>query len=456
VAEVTKIAWTDSTFNPWKICTPVGTGCLNCYAAALSRRYGWGEYKQGVPRQRTTETYWKQPLAWNKKAAASGKPWRVFCASLGDVFDNEVPDRWRMDLFSLIAATPNLSWLLVTKRIGNVAAMCQRDGLMFDMLPHVRILITVVNQEEADRDIPRLLALPCKNGISYEPALGPVDWSPWLHKSFQRTQGLAARTLFDNEIGDYRAEKDDAISHPENLPPTHRLPSIFSDPSVVPTHNTAGNLSSNPVQDGGIGVVDSQPHSSGQFSPVMVVDVPLTIEHPGDVRENCGVSRNANTRGVKIGADATQLDIPGNQSPSERCFAHSGLPRKSGNGVAGKILPDQCGFLHNTHCATSGIEWVIVGGESSQPGHPARPFNVQWARSTIEQCKTDGVPVFVKQLGSFVYGDANDLRNPGLEGDTSLIGDGRGGALAHWKLKNRAGADPAEWPEDLRVREFPA
>jgi protein gp37 len=97
------------------------------------------------------------------------------------VFDNEVPDAWRMDLFSLIAHTPNLDWLLLTKRIGNVMKMCQQDGLMFDQLANVWIGATICNQEEADRDIPKLLAIPAKvRFLSMEPLLGAVDLSNHL------------------------------------------------------------------------------------------------------------------------------------------------------------------------------------------------------------------------------------------------------------------------------------
>lgn len=78
-----------------------------------------------------------------------------------------------------------------------------------------------------------------------------------------------------------------------------------------------------------------------------------------------------------------------------------------------------------------GVEWVIVGGESG-PG--ARPFDVQWARDTIAQCREAGVPCFVKQMGSQPY--AFDLEDV-------------------WTLRDRKGAKPNEWPADLRVREMP-
>src|SRR5881394_1441244 len=120
MAEITGISWADSTFNPWIGCTKVGPGCDHCYAQVLDSRYRWGgatHWGVGKPRMRTSVSNWKKPLAWNAKAAKSGKPWRVFCASLTDVFDNEVPEEWRADLWRLIGATPALTWLLLTKRI---------------------------------------------------------------------------------------------------------------------------------------------------------------------------------------------------------------------------------------------------------------------------------------------------------------------------------------------------
>lgn len=156
-----------------------------------------------MPRMRTSTANWKKPLAWNAKAEASGKPWRVFCGSLCDVFDNEVPMIWRHDLWKLINATPALTWLLLTKRIGNVAKMWP---VMFESAPpNIWLGATIVNQEEADRDVPKLLAVPAvKCFVSYEPALGPVDWTlfrgiNWIIIGGESTQGAPARP-FDVEI----------------------------------------------------------------------------------------------------------------------------------------------------------------------------------------------------------------------------------------------------------------
>lgn len=268
MAETTGIAWTDATFNPWLGCTKVGPGCDHCYAEALDKRHRWGgatHWGAGVSRMRTSEANWRKPLTWQRYAekgiSPDGKTWinrspRVFCASLADVFDNEVPDEWRADLWRLIRATPALTWLLLTKRIGNVAKM--HPGGEYQ---NVWIGATIVNQEEADRDVPKLLEVPAAvRFVSYEPALGPVDWTKF-----------------------------------------------------------------------------------------------------------------------------------------------------------------------------PGIDWIIVGGESSQ-GAKARPFVIEWAWNTISQSRVIGATPFVKQLGS----NRRDSRG-----------------LMWGNFKDHAGADPTEWPEDLRVQEFP-
>jgi protein gp37 len=322
MSETTNIAWADSTFNPFIGCTKVGPGCYGCYAEALmDKRMGRVKWGAGEKRQRTSEAYWRQPLAWEKKQKAVVEawdtcpftteeairqgykypaPWRVFCGSLCDVFDNEVPAAWRWALFRLIRETPHLTWMLLTKRIGNAIGMLDEAAdAVFDEFvgagawqargpwPTVWIGATVVNQEEADRDIPKLLQVPAAvRFLSIEPMLGPID---------------------------------------------------------------------------------------------------LKLE-----------SRN----------DLARWDSKGREL----------APRRIG--------------------------WCIVGGESDQPGHRARPFDITWARDIVRQCRAANVPVFVKQLGS-------RARWPDLP--PASWAPLRYGLV----LKDRAGADPSEWPADLRVREFP-
>ena len=296
MGKTTGISWTRSTWNPWIGCTEVSPGCDNCYARALDARFRYGgatHWGAGVPRHRTSEANWRAPLLWNKHAKEAGRRWTVF-PSLCDPFDNEVPDEWRARFWELIHATPALTWLLLTKRIGNVTRMLPSwwDDDYGNVRRHVWIGVSIVNQEEANRDIPKLLAVPsAKRFVSYEPALGPIDFRPFFTEH---------RTIY------FQA-------------------------------GTQGDLSGREIAD----------------------------------------------------------------------------------------------IYYN------GIDHIIVGGESSQGGVKARPFNLFWARSVISQCKAAGVPVFFKQAGS----------RPGWweEGNIKILAS----------FKDRAGADPSEWPEEFQVQQFP-
>lgn len=299
MAEKTAIAWCDSTFNPWIGCTKVGPGCDGCYAEAQDRRYAgddpakihWGP---GVARRRTSAKYWREPLKWNAKAKDAGRPWRVFCASQADVFDNEIDHFWRQDLWALIRATPHLTWLLVTKRIGNVEKMLPADWSAG--YPNVWLIATVCTQAELDRDAPKLIAIPARiRGLSIEPQLEAIDATRYLYRRLDR-----------KAIG------------------------LEDDP-------LAAHLLQEAIDEG-------------------CADAPY---HPR-------------------------------------------------------------------------IDWIIVGGESRQPPHTPRPFDLQHAFELVMQCQSAGVPVFVKQLGSVPIVDGRPY---------SCTGKGN---------------DMAAWPESLRVREFPA
>lgn len=211
MAENSNIEWTHHTFNPWIGCTKVGPGCDHCYAEVWDSRglqqkeTRWGPH---AARTRTSAANWRKPLAWDKAAAAAGERHRVFCASLADVFDNHasiMPD-WRDDLWSLIKATPNLDWMLLTKRPGNIGNMLPVPFDFEKQYPNVWLGCTVVNQAEADRDVPKLLAVPAAvRFLSMEPLLGPVA----LHNlpiGGGRLNALTGETLFPD--GDYDPDND--------------------------------------------------------------------------------------------------------------------------------------------------------------------------------------------------------------------------------------------------------
>lgn len=194
MSENSKIEWCDHTFNPFIGCTKVSPGCDNCYAEHLMdkrmHKVVWGT----KDRLRTSAANWRKPLQWNKAhdefKALHGRRQRVFCASLADVFDNAVDPAWRDDLWELIWQTPNLDWLLLTKRIGNVISMLPDkwgNGVV-PYWPNVWIGATIVNQEEAERDIPKLLLVPARvRFLSMEPLLGAVTLQPhWLEGEWEQ------------------------------------------------------------------------------------------------------------------------------------------------------------------------------------------------------------------------------------------------------------------------------
>lgn len=212
----TKIEWCDHTFKPWIGCTKVSPGCANCYAEAHDHRWGNDSWGHGKPRRRTSAANWKQPLRWDREAYnaaafhASEAPLhdegdfapyvrpRVFCASLADWLDDEVPIEWLANLLDLIRRTPNLDWLLLTKRPENWKERLD-SVLDFEAIPadddprqvlsdwildwyngkppaNVWIGTTVEDQERADQRIPELLKIPAHvRFLSCEPLLGPVE-----------------------------------------------------------------------------------------------------------------------------------------------------------------------------------------------------------------------------------------------------------------------------------------
>ena len=207
MADTSKIAWTDSTFNPWIGCAKVSAACKHCYAesdtfARRSRANGLELWGVDAARHVTSDGYWRAPLRWNLDAEKAGVRRRVFCASLSDVFEDRkdlAPTRAR--LWALIAATPHLDWLVLTKRperaddLASYAALHAWDQHAVHVPawpPNVWLGTTVEDQASAEERIPHLLSVPAKlRFLSMEPLLAPVDIWAFLKGSI-RDKSLAA------------------------------------------------------------------------------------------------------------------------------------------------------------------------------------------------------------------------------------------------------------------------
>ena len=179
MAESTKIEWTDATVNFWWGCTKVGPGCDHCYAEAWAQRFDESLWGAGVPRRKVKSampTLAKLQRGADRWQAKHGRRRRVFLQSMSDLFDKEVPDEWFDEAWTGIGMASRLELQIVSKRISFVEK--RLAGRTWPQ--HAGLIISVVNQEEADRDIPRLLDLKACLGIpwvglSMEPLLGPVD-----------------------------------------------------------------------------------------------------------------------------------------------------------------------------------------------------------------------------------------------------------------------------------------
>lgn len=404
---MSKIEWTDETWNPTTECTRVSAGCDNCYAvkmtnrlatmAATKEKYGGlinegKDHFNGVVKCHEDEL--SKPMRWRK-------PRKIFVNSMSDLFHEGVPFEFVDKVFAVMALCPQHTFQILTKRPERMAEYLStnvghriyqncistwlddgKDGFLgkawdqvsdlagvsvkgghFEImawnlpLPNVWLGTSVENQKTADERIPHLLRCPAVvRFLSCEPLLGEVD---------------LLRAVM--QCGEYFC------------------------PSCSEFYDEVGK--------------DMSCESCGEV---------FGDDYDGD---EC-----------RCGGSGTEVQCP----KCERFGDDDGLDA--------------------TECWTRTIEvvylpshlhWIITGGESG-PG--ARPCNIEDIRSIVQQSKAAGVPVYVKQMG------AKPIMNGKPTGDFRDGPRGRQFAMTYdvLSLKDRKGGDPSEWPDDLRAQEMPA
>lgn len=345
---MSKIEWTDTTWNPVVGCTPVSPGCLNCYAATMSHRLeamGQQPYVGLTVKRdgrqvfngtvRTMPDRLIAPLSWRK-------PRRVFVNSMSDLFHEDVPFEFVDRVFAVMALTPQHTYQILTKR--------------------------------------------------------PERMAEYLHGGSAGRGGRYGYAIF--ELAKSRSGNDGEAFGIECATP-FPLPNVWLGTSVE--NQATAN--------------ERIPHLLKCPAAVRFLSCEPLLGHitlsTGDLLT--GFPRHITTQGHAVGAPL-------------------------------------------------GIHWVIVGGES---GHNARPIHIEHIRSIVQQCQSAGVPVFVKQLGANCRdrNDAGFMGDPGDSWDVDPIHDVElhpdgiieeyQGAPVRVRLRDRKGGDPSEWPEDLRVREWP-
>lgn len=262
MAQDSKIEWCDHTRNFWSGCTEVSPACAHCYARAMSKRNRiYGQWGKGAPRAWHGDGAAKEIARWNRMAASCGtghgasscpvcsgpqgprRP-RVFINSMSDWLDDEVPVEWLAKLLDSIRLAPNLDFLLLTKRPENwrermERALCHAEGLDYedknwvnvpgpdtdlgDFInqwtgdnppPNIWIGTTAENQEWADKRREHLRAIPAVcHFVSYEPALGPIDWTGWDFLKWLISGGESGGKARPSHPWWHRAARDYAAKH---------------------------------------------------------------------------------------------------------------------------------------------------------------------------------------------------------------------------------------------------
>lgn len=448
---MSNIEWTDATWNPVIGCTPVSSGCLNCYAATMARRLEAMGKPEYAPKEcwdppssnadgsdarpaklthtiriaevrngravftgdvRTLPERLTEPLHWKK-------PRRVFVNSMSDLFHEAVPFEFVDRVFAVMALCPQHTFQVLTKRPERMAeylgGLTGYDTLRMERvgggrpldgwpLPNVWLGTSVEDQNAADERIPHLLRCPAAGRfLSLEPLLEHVDLTGW--------DGLGW------ESGSEPGQDWQAYRWPDWVPPDTRreIESFWSPRAGRSPKRWEEHCRSNKMPRLGsvVGLTERNWVVAGK-------DV-RTTRRGRFVPAWGNIGRVIDERGVAHYAAATM----------GRDYLH-------------RFLDNDGEYRHKIH-------YVIVGGES---GPHARPCDVAWIESVVDQCRGAGVPVFVKQLGAKpFYVDEPSKRCGG-----AVAIDVHALAFGGWKhtgkmCRDRKGADPAEWPERLRVRD---
>lgn len=182
--ENSAIEWCDHTFNPWIGCMKVSAGCKRCYAEVQDHRFGGDNWGPAATTQRTKTSAknWAKPLKWQRDAEKNGVVLRVFCASMADVFeDHPMLTDWRNELFELIEATPNLQWLILTKRPENIKRFIParwEDNINFGKWPANVVMGTSVEDQNVIGRVYDLMRCKAKTKfLSCEPMIGNINLS---------------------------------------------------------------------------------------------------------------------------------------------------------------------------------------------------------------------------------------------------------------------------------------
>lgn len=176
----TEISWTDASWSPWWGCTAVSPACDHCYAESFSRRLGYAEGSTKFPiwgknaeRRSFGDEHWAKPLKWNKSAGKRGRRIRAFPSMCDPMEDRRDLDQPRERWYRLIEDTPNIDWLILTKRPQNFRRFLPSEWLV-NPRANVWLMATVESSEYLWRADALRFTPAVVHGLSVEPLLGPI------------------------------------------------------------------------------------------------------------------------------------------------------------------------------------------------------------------------------------------------------------------------------------------
>lgn len=491
----TSIEWTEATWSPVTGCSKTSLGCKNCYAERLFPRAYPGRKFTDV---QTHPNRLRQPLSWRK-------PKRIFVNSMSDLFHEDIPEEFIVEVFAVMACSSIHTFQVLTKRptrmrevlshpdfpnkIASAIEVADWYGMYnvrdYDLmaasvirnrqvwpLPEVWLGVSVENQETADERIPLLLQTPAAvRFLSCEPLLGPVDLSKWLggnsqydldredrRLSLSGSSGRSDRSeagweCLENSRREARPmgqspQKKNSDASPDRRDPVGWV-STRKNHAPGEASNDGGSSSSLPGF--------SRSDSSGADNQSQELQWRQGGQSTREPRDS-DIRRSSEARNDNLGQETEAPERRTQQDGEVDRTSSAGDSSSSLTGPEAKINSDGFRSKRPNHIKDSAksalaISWTIIGGES---GPKARPMHVAWARSLVEQCKTAGVSCFMKQLGSFPVMSKQDWESTSTRRLLSAKNDPHAPAgTVAFAIGDYKGGTPEEWPIELRVREYP-
>jgi protein gp37 len=221
MADGTHISWTDATWNPITGCRIKSPGCQHCYAMTLAgTRLRHHPSRAGLTISTKAGPVWNGKVTFNAGWLDQPTRWKtprdIFVVAHGDLFYQEVPFEWIDRVFGVITSARHHRYQILTKR-PEIAALYLRTRYGAGIHhPHVLIGTSVELQKEANERRPFMAEIAARGfntWVSYEPALGPVDWSGWEFIRWMVSGGESGRRARPTHPDWHRAARDFCTGH---------------------------------------------------------------------------------------------------------------------------------------------------------------------------------------------------------------------------------------------------